>query len=504
VTSADITPVRCAIYVRISKDDEGKEGAGLGVQRQEDDCRELASRLSWDVIEPVYSDNDISAFGGKKRPGYLALLDDIRSGAVDAVVCWHTDRLHRSTDELSAYIKACSPREVPTRTVKSGDLDLATSAGRMIAKILGAVAEQEVEHMIERMKAKKKQQRESGLSTGGRRPFGYRRIDQYRINPETGREYGKGHLEIDPDEADHMRRAYSMLLAGHSVLSIVRDLNAAGSRTTFGGKWDATTARRMMLRAANAGLIEHRTRYTAESYRQDCIVGPATWKEIVPEETWRAARALLTDPARQSSPGPRPAHLLTGEKVTRCGICGGGISAGIRRFKASETWYYVCRSGCTSRPKHDVDRLVTAAIIGLLAKPESVAVLRPSVDVTELNGARNGLRARLDELGAAFGAGHIDMQQMVAASKPLTAQLADVETRLGRAYDGSVLNELAGQPDAAERWFSLSLPRQREIAEALVRVKLLRAGRLGRPRTGAPFDPNTIRIEFTDLVTNEL
>ena len=66
----------------------------------------------------------------------------------------------------------------------------------------------------------------------------------------------------------------------------------------------------------------------------------------------------------------------------------------------------------------------------------------------------------------------------------------------------AMLSELAGQPDAADRWLSLSLARQREIAAALLRVKLLKARRTGRPRKGAPFDPDTIRIEFTDLVTS--
>ena len=48
---------KAAIYVRISRD---REGAGLGVQRQEQDCRELAERLGWHVVG-VYPDNDVSA-----------------------------------------------------------------------------------------------------------------------------------------------------------------------------------------------------------------------------------------------------------------------------------------------------------------------------------------------------------------------------------------------------------------------------------------------------------
>ena len=102
---------RAAIYTRISQD---REGAGLGVERQEADCRALAERLGWTIVA-VHADNDLSAYSGKPRPGYLALLADLRAGAADAVVCWHTDRLHRSprnwrTTSRSASAVGCRPR----------------------------------------------------------------------------------------------------------------------------------------------------------------------------------------------------------------------------------------------------------------------------------------------------------------------------------------------------------------------------------------------------------
>lgn len=40
--------VRAAIYCRISQD---RTGAGLGVQRQEVESRELSARLGWSVVE---------------------------------------------------------------------------------------------------------------------------------------------------------------------------------------------------------------------------------------------------------------------------------------------------------------------------------------------------------------------------------------------------------------------------------------------------------------------
>ena len=81
-----------ALYARISDD---KEGAGLGTARQLADCRELAEKRGWTVARE-YEDNDYSAFSGRKRPGYRHMLADVASGTVNAVVAWHTDRLHRS------------------------------------------------------------------------------------------------------------------------------------------------------------------------------------------------------------------------------------------------------------------------------------------------------------------------------------------------------------------------------------------------------------------------
>src|SRR5215467_3823613 len=79
--------VRAGIYVRISSD---RTGAGLGVARQEEDCRALCERAGWPVHR-VYVDNDVSAYSGKPRPAWQQLMGDVTAGLVTAVVCWHVD-----------------------------------------------------------------------------------------------------------------------------------------------------------------------------------------------------------------------------------------------------------------------------------------------------------------------------------------------------------------------------------------------------------------------------
>lgn len=161
--------MRAAIYCRIS-DDRG--GAALGVTRQEDDCRALCEKRGWEVGE-VYVDNDVSAYSGKPRPQYRRLLADIRDGLVDALVCWDPDRLHRSPAELEAFITLVEATGVEVATVNAGNYDLTTAAGRMTARVVGAVARHESEHKAERVSRKVAELAAEGKWNGGPRPFGY-------------------------------------------------------------------------------------------------------------------------------------------------------------------------------------------------------------------------------------------------------------------------------------------------------------------------------------------
>jgi len=88
-----------AIYARISSDPEGDR---LGVSRQREDCEALAARRGWPVAE-VYVDDDRSAYSGKPRPEYRRMLADISAKAVDAVLVYNLDRLHRQPRELEAF-----------------------------------------------------------------------------------------------------------------------------------------------------------------------------------------------------------------------------------------------------------------------------------------------------------------------------------------------------------------------------------------------------------------
>lgn len=467
---------RAVIYTRISKD---REGAGLGVERQHEDCVELAQRLGWTVVGH-HSDNDLSAYSGKPRPGYKALLADLDAGRADAVIAWHTDRLHRRPTELEDYISTCEKHNVTTHTVKAGPLDLSSPSGRMIARQLGVVARYEVEHAVERMQRAKLQAATNGTYKGGRRPFGF--------DPDG--------VTVRPEEAAEVVKATESVLAGVSLRAVARDLNARGVLTSTGKTWGPPDVRRLILRPRNAGLMEHRGE----------VVGTACWPAIVPEDTWRATRALVTDPSRTTTTGSARRWLGGGLYV--CGVCGERVRASTSGNGGTMSPAYRCTGGRNtnfssgqhvSREASSLDAYVTAVLIERLSRPDAAALGAASAarsDTTDLHVERLSVQARLDELVDLYGSGGITGAQLQRGSDSLRQRLDALDEQLAAAASTSALTGVTG-PGAADVWPTLDLGRQRAILDTVMTVTLHRS-RKGRPpgwQPGQPyFSPDSVEI----------
>jgi len=286
-----------AIYCRISDD---REGAGLGVARQELDCRQRAAVLGW-TVAGVYVDNDLSAYSSKNRPEYQRLLADLRAGRADAIIAWHTDRLHRSPRELEEFIDVCEKHSVAVETVRAGPVDLSTPAGRAVARTLGAWARYESEHRAERSKRKALELAQAGKhSGGGTRAYGY--------EPDR--------LTIREDEAVVVREGARRVLAGEPIRAITRDLNSRGVPTATGKQWTATTLKRLLVSGRISGQREHQPRARSDDtdntealpVDRDTALRPLWWHlERCTAGRWTAAVHLPKGAGEQPVRGhPRP------------------------------------------------------------------------------------------------------------------------------------------------------------------------------------------------------
>ncbi|MBR7838272.1 recombinase family protein [Actinospica durhamensis] len=454
---------KVGIYCRISQD---RTGAGLGVARQEADCRALVERRGWTVAD-VYADNDVSAYSGKRRPQWERMLEDIRNGFIDAVVCWHIDRLTRTPLELEGVIALAERHGVELATV-TGEIDLATPSGKMVARMLGAAARGEAEHKAERQARQRRQNAEMGkVSGGGARPYGY----------------AEDRVTIVEDEADIIREVAKRMLLGESQSSICRDLEERDVRTPKGGYWKPTTLRRLMASARISGRREHTPRKSFETTRPLLgeIVADAVWPEIITVEQSDQLRALLSDPDRAAlfaHPTGRT-YLLSG--ILTCAkpkddgtLCGWRMSG---RPK-SGTPRYVCHNtpgspacGGTATVASRTDEHVRDMILTALASPEMLHQL------TTKNDQDTGLAALiaedekdLAELAVMAAKKQITRAEWMAARTVVEKRLEENRAKQVRQTGAPMLLGFIGTfEDMTQRWKkSLNDSQRRAIVAATV------------------------------------
>lgn len=456
---------KAGVYVRISSDVLGE---GLGVARQEADCRRLAEQRGWPVVE-VYVDNDISAFSGKPRPSYRRLLDDISSGRIDGVVAWHGDRLHRSPLELETFIGLIESTGCQVETVQSGELDLTTPSGRLNARVVGSFARYESEHKSKRVRRKLEENAIAGKHHGGSRPYGWQ----------------DDRVTLDLAEAANVRKAIDMLLSGNSMRATVAALNADGASNTRGQDWTPRTLRPVVLRARNAGLRQH----------QGVTVAQGQWEPIVDVDTYDRVRVLLTDPARRTTPGSAGrSRLLSG--IARCGVCGGAMRAAKgKAYKGKAKDIYRCAvKSCVTRDLEQIEVYVSAIVCLRLARADAVDLLRRDEpkSATQARQAVEDLRSKLDVSAADYADGAITSQQLRTITARLHPRMLAAERLVPPPRpDVQVLDDLVGAPDVEVVWGRLDVSVRRQAIALLLDVTVNRAR-----RGHGGFDPSAVKIEW--------
>jgi len=436
------------IYLRVSQD---KTGEGLAVERQEAECRALAERNGW-AIREVFTDNDISATTGKRRPAFEALL----LSSPDRVIVWHIDRLVRLSSELERVIAM----RANVHAVTAGHVDLSNPAGKAVAKTIVAWAQYEGEQKSLRQKAKGKQSAAAGTSWWGKfTPFGF--------NADGT------HHEV---EAAALRKVYADLLAGRPVSRLVDDLNTAGHRTNHGNPWSHVPLRNLLLNARNAGI---RT-YLGEEQ------GKAKWAGIIDEPTYRKAVRLLTNPERHVSGDGKRVAVLSG--FATCGrvkadgsVCGGRMTRAWRGgAKGSPKSYpvYECIRRDSTIPGEFADAYVSGYVLAALA---TIDTAPPTNDAREngkgLQEAAEGLRDRLTELSDAYAARLVTIGQMTNATEKLRAELAAIEDQMG----GREVYRFDDAERVRQDWDGFDIARQSQIIRTIVKsIVILPAGKGAR------------------------
>jgi DNA invertase Pin-like site-specific DNA recombinase len=465
------TPNRAATYTRISYDPRAER---LGVERQAEDADVLAVARGLSIVEHL-EDNDTSASGKVRRPGFERLLQLIEARAVDVVVAWSFDRLTRNRRDTVRFIEAAQEAGILLLLVRGSDLDMSTPAGRLTADILASVARNEIEVKSDRQKRANVQR-----ATRGRKPNGGRRSFGYDLD-----------MSVRWDEADMVAKGYEWFLSGVALKEIARRWNDAGFTTPQATRrrddrepgpspWAGDTVRRCLMKPLYAGLLTYR----------GADYGTGTWTPLVNVETWSDAQAIFKDPSRKPVHGKQ--KLLSG--VAMCGVCethtvnAGGGRTGLGVYACSGPVKHL------TRRRDHIDEFVRAHVIERLSLPDAADLFVPDDP-----GARRAITARLSEiddkldgLAGLYARGILTERSVEKQSLELREERTELEAQLhttdpilaqGRA--------LATADDIETAWDALPTDIQRQLIDRLMVVWIDRPVRGSRR-----FDPATVRIDW--------
>jgi site-specific DNA recombinase len=458
-----------------------RTGEGAGLERQEQACAALALARGWTVVGIV--DDTISATTTRlaDRPGWRQVVKMIEDGEADLIVAWHLDRVTRSMKDLESLIELAVEKNIGLATA-TGDIDLTNDVGRMVARILAAVATAETERKAERQILANDQRVKEGRPQWIRRPFGYN-LDG----------------TLNEGEAAAVRKAYQDVLNGKFLSTVAREWNEAGFTTTApnpetarsrqprkqdynpSGQWN-NVAVRILLRAP---------RNMAKSTLYGEIMGDAQWTPIVDEETWRAVDKLLTDRERPDGNGGKLSNLLSA--IAKCSVCGASMGVDARgRYK--DNLVYVCK-GWTKKPELGrghcsigvdfADGVVVRRLIQQMEKTGRVS-FHPepvSIDTAPLKEREREIATLMAELVEDRTKGFITRAALQDGSAKLQAELAEIQAELAKAGSHGPVEEIDIEA-AYEEFDSMELGEQRQVLrDAFVQLQILPRGK-GRPKKG--------------------
>lgn len=450
-----------AIYTRISLDSEGE---ALGVARQEQDCRDLAKRDGLNVVA-VFSDNDTGASTRsrkKVRHQYADMLRRARAGEFGVIVSYSNSRLTRRPLELEELINLYELHGVRFVTVVSGNDDLSTADGRMVARIKASVDAAEVERTAERVARKHLESAREGKPVAGTRPFGWL----------------AGGRELHPEESTLIREAATDVIAGVGAYAIARRWNEAGVTTSTGKPWQGHVLARMLKSPRLAGWRIHQGQI---AIGRDGQPVRGQWEPMLDQATHDALVAVLsTEDTRYRVPHKNARHyLLTG--TVRCGLCGSvmyGNAAKYPTYGCSGNGHVVAASVAP------VDDVVTRLV---LAKLATVDLEAPKPEFTDADRLAE-VEASIAQLMASFTARELSAEVVFPAVSALETERDELRSERRRIEAAGAAPELANVDRAG--WDRMDVDHRRAIIEGLLEAVLVRPA----TRKGNTFDPE--RLEF--------
>jgi len=235
---------KVAIYVRVSTEDQAKEGFSLSAQLER--LRSYCEARGWKIYREYVDDG----YSGRHttRPAYQRMLEEMDNW--DVLLVLKMDRIHRNSRNFMEMMELLNKKNKEFVSMTES-LDTSTAMGRFVMDIIQRIAQLESEQIGERVY--------TGMEQKARTPvenLGKDRHPYLGFAHPYGYHYSNGRLTVVEEEAKYVRFIFEEYLKGKTLDEICRRLNELKVPTKRGGKWAKYTISRILKNPIYAGYLE--------------------------------------------------------------------------------------------------------------------------------------------------------------------------------------------------------------------------------------------------------
>lgn len=312
------------LYIRVSTEDQAREGFSLS--EQEKRLRAMCEYKGYEIYK-LYKDAGISAKTGNYRPAFEELLQDIREKKCNTIVVLKLDRLTRSVYDMEFIMKFLEDNDAYLDCANE-EINTTNSSGKMVARLLTTVSQNEIERTSERTKF--------GLAGAikeghipGKNPLGYKRDDK--------------RLVIDPLTKDVVKRIFDLYFEGKSYSNIATIYNK--EKVLGKTNWRDTGILRIISNELYKGDYVSGKTFNKPIYYENVV------EPIVSKELWENCQ--VQKKKNQKSYMRTQTYIFL-QKLT-CPKCGRILAGGASHKLKADKWYFYYRcEDCKNNIKEEV------------------------------------------------------------------------------------------------------------------------------------------------------
>lgn len=305
---------RVAAYARVSTASDEQLNS---VEAQKDYFEKLIQRRPDWIFVGVYADEGITGTSINRREAFNQMITDALAGNIDLIVTKSISRFARNTVDSLTTVRKLKEKGVEVYFEKENIYTL-DSKGELLITIMSSLAQEESRSISENVTWGQRKR-----FADGKVSMAYKQLLGYRKGPD-------GLPEIDPEQAEVVRKIYRLFMAGKTIGYIGRQLEAEGIPTPGGKtKWQSRVLESILTNEKYKGSALLQKTYTVDfltktmkvnegevpQYYVECshpaIIDPAEWE------------AVQVGGARRKKLGRRHDCFTPFSGKVICGDCGG-------------------------------------------------------------------------------------------------------------------------------------------------------------------------------------